>query len=355
MAVAKKTAANDGYRQLRADLAADTIGSFYLLHGEETYLRDFYLGKMKDKLIPEGMESFNHHIISGKTCSYQMLSDLVDGLPVLCDRTMIVVTDYDIYKAAESERAGLCQLFADIPAYCCLVLVYDTVPFKLDGRMKTLTAALKEHCRMVEFARQSQADLVSWLSKRFQALGHEIDVGTAQYLIFLCGDLMTGLISEIGKIGAYAKEVRITKADIDAVGIPQLDAVVFQMTDALTGRSFDKAAGVLGELLQMQEPPIRILAVVGRHFRQLLTARIVLDARKDVTYLAALWGMRSSYPAQKLMQSARHFSMDWCRFAVQRCGETDLAMKSVVGADSQALLVELLLEISSREAMDAAH
>ncbi len=58
---------------------------------------------------------------------------------------------------------------------------------------------------------------------------------------------MTNLIGEIEKIGAYAKGGRITREDIDAD--PQLDAVVFRMTD------FDRAASVLGELYQMRSRP----------------------------------------------------------------------------------------------------
>ena len=60
-------------------------------------------------------------------------------------------------------------------------------------------------------------------------------------MIFLCGDLMTNLIGEIEKIGAYAKGGRITREDINAVATPQLDAVVFRMTDAIVHvvRCFD--------------------------------------------------------------------------------------------------------------------
>lgn len=43
---------------------------------------------------------------------------------------------------------------------------------------------------------------MDWIRRRFRALDHDIDSELARYLIFLCGDLMTGLISEIGKIGA---------------------------------------------------------------------------------------------------------------------------------------------------------
>lgn len=58
------------------------------------------------------------------------------------------------------------------------------------------------------------------------------------------------------------------------MAIPVIDAVVFQMTDALTRKEMDRAFSVLHDLLRLQQAPIMILAVLGKHFRQLYTARV---------------------------------------------------------------------------------
>ncbi len=181
------------------------------------------------------------------------------------------------------------------------------------------------------------------MRRRFRALGKEIDSRLACDLIFLCGDLMTNLIGEIEKIGAYAKGGRITREDIDAVATPQLDAVVFRMTDAIGEGNFDRAASVLGELYQMQEPPIRIMWSLGRQMRQLYPPG--WPSRRGAPYVAGLWGLKP-YPADKLMTSARRFSLSWCRRAVIRCGQTDLAMKAT-GQDAQEVLTCLLLELAA--------
>jgi DNA polymerase-3 subunit delta len=340
---------NSAYKALKQDISAGTIRKLYLFHGDETYLRDYYLEQMKKRLLPEGMESFNSHTLGGKNFTCERLSELIDNLPMMSERTLIVVTDYDLYKAPEEERRTMSSLLADLPDYCCLVFIYDIIEYKSDARMKQLSSAIKENGSVVKFDRQSQGDLTDWIRRRFLALNHAIAPADAQYLIFLCGDLMTGLISEIEKIGAYAKQKQVTREDIDAVAIPQLDAVVFQMTDALTQKNFDKAASVLGDLFAMQQAPIMILSVLGKHFRQLLTARLAFDEGKNASYLMELWEMRSSYPAERLMSAAKHFGPEWCRNAVIRCAKTDLAMKSVVGADSRDLLISLLLELSVEE------
>ena len=87
---------------------------------------------------------------------------------------------------------------------------------------------------------------------------------------------------------------------------------------------------------------------LGRQLRQLYSARLALEAHKGTDYLMGLWGLRSAYPAQKLMDSARRFSLDWCRRAVIRCGEVDLAMKSG-GGDGKELLTGLLMELSVKK------
>lgn len=343
----EKSAGQETYRRFKQDLAQGTLGSLYLFHGEEAYLRDHYLEQMKAKLIPAGMESFNYHLLQGKTLTAQRLGETVDALPMMSPRTLVVVSDYDIFKAPEGERNALVQIFSDLPEYCCLVFVYDTVAYKSDARMKKLAGAIKEKGQVVQFARQGQSDLVDWIRRRFRALGHDIDTADAQYLIFLCGDLMNGLISEIGKIGAYAQNRRVTREDIDAVAIPIIDAVVFQMTDALTRKNLDKAFSVLNDLLRLQQAPIMILAVLGKHFRQLYTARVALESGQGSRWLMDLWGMRSAYPAEKLLEGARRHGPDWCKTAMRRCAETDLAMKSVSGADGKDLLVSLVLELAA--------
>ena len=182
------------------------------------------------------------------------------------------------------------------------------------------------------------------MRRRFRSMGKDIDSRLALDLIFLCGDLMNNLIGEIEKIGSYARQKHITKADIEAVATPQLDAVVFRMTDAIGERNFDRAMAVLGELYQMQEAPIKIMAVLGKQMRQLYSARLALEQGKGSAYVASLWGLKP-YPADKLMNSARRLSLKWCRKAVVRCGETDYAMKSS-GQDARELLTTLLLELS---------
>ena len=240
-----------GYQRLLQDLSAGTPGRLYLFYGEETYLRDHYLTKLREMILTGGMGEFNLHEIPARDMSPRRLEEALDCLPMMAQRTLVQVTDYDLFKAGEKDREEYVRLLSDLPEYVCLVFVYDLIPYKGDARTK-LAGAIKRSGTAVNFARQETGELVKWVRRRFRALGKSIDANLASELIFLCGDLMTNLIGEIEKIGAYAKGENITRGDIDAVATPQLDAVVFRMTDAVGAGKFDQAAQVLGELYQMQ-------------------------------------------------------------------------------------------------------
>ena len=346
--MAKAPGPDKGYQKLKNDLAAGAVGQVYLFHGEESYLREYYLGAVKKALIPAGFEEFNYHRLEGKNLSVAELTEAVEAMPMMAEHTLVTVTDLDLFKLDEKGRAQLVELLEDFPPYCTLVFVYDTLPYKRDGKMKKLCAALDRCAVEVEFCQQERNQLLRWLKRRFAALGKEIDSAAADHLLFTCGTLMTELVPEIEKIGAYAKGPSITVDDINAVADPVLDARVFDMTNAITAGKYDQAARVLGELLRMQTEPIVILAAVGKELRRLYTARMALDGGKDRFWLKQLWGMNSDYPAKLLLQAARRVDRSWCREAVQRCQVLDRRMKSERNMDNESELTLFLMELSQR-------
>ena len=68
-------------------------------------------------------------------------------------------------------------------------------------------------------------------------------------------DALHALVATLEKIGAYAKGRAVTVEDINTVADPVLDAVVFDMTSAVTKGDYDRASELLGQLLKKQEQP----------------------------------------------------------------------------------------------------
>ena len=349
MAYAKKTPkTNEAFQKLKNDLSGGSPGCAYLFYGEESYLREYYLGELRKTLVPAGFEEFNYHVLEGNGLTVQALTEMAEAMPMMAERTLIVVTDFDIFKLGEEQREKLISFLEDVPPYCCVVFVYDTVEYKPNKTMKKLAKVITDHVETVEFRAAENSDLVSWISRRFKAMGKEIDRQSAEYLIFTCGGLMTGLVPEIAKIGAYARGKAITEKDIDAVADPVLSAEVFKLSDAVLQGNYDLAASILGDLLKMQTEPIMILAALGSQLRRIYTARMAIDSGRDKYWLMELWEMKSDYPAKLLMTAARRTTADWCADAVKLCQVLDRRMKSEKGVDAAGELKLLLVRLGAR-------
>ena len=342
----KKKADNSAMQELKRDLKAGTPKPVYLFYGEEAFLRDYYLGKLKELILPAGLEDFNLHTAKGKECSIDWIEQAADCLPMMSERTLVVVTDFDLFSQGEKGRDRLMKILSALPDYCTLVFVYDLLACKMDGRSKLL-ALIKKLGAAVDFQRQDEEQLTGWICRQFKKAGKSIDTRDAGYLVFLCGDLMHSLSSEIGKIASYADHPRVTREDIDAVAAPVLEAQVFEMTGAVSKGDFDRASEVLGALLKLQEEPFMLLALIGKELRKLHTARIALDTGRDKFWLMERWNMRSDYPARLLLDNAKKVSREWCANGVKRCYEVDLRIKSVSGVDGADELKLLLMELAS--------
>ena len=267
---------------------------------------------------------------------------------MMADMTLVQVDDYDPFAQSEDVREKLIALFSDIPDTCCLVFNYDIVKFSRDGKKKKMMDAVKKYGTMVEFSKQTPAALAEWISRHFREQGKTITPDLCQHLVFLTGGSMTLLHTEIGKISAYSRMPAISRQDIDAVVEPVLQAVMFDITDALAEGNYDKALSKLQDVLSGREEPIAILATVGSHFRRLLTAKTVLAAGRGADALMPILNSSSDFFVRKIMNQASRLSDEMCLHAVELCYETDRKMKS--SFDDGARLLELLLVTLAQEA-----
>ena len=74
---------------------------------------------------------------------------------MMAERTLVQVTDFDLFKAGEKDREAYGKLLSQLPDYVCLVFVFDLVPFKMDARTK-FSAVIKQAGTVVNFVRQDQ-------------------------------------------------------------------------------------------------------------------------------------------------------------------------------------------------------
>lgn len=322
----------------------------YVFHGEETFLLQHYLGQLKKMLIDELTESFNYHKLTAETFDLQTFADCVENLPMMAEYTMVCVDEIDLFKLPETDREKVAQILSDVPDYCTIVFTYVTTPWKPDKRLKKLYDAISANTTVVEFEKQSQRDLISWISRHFSANGKTITPDLCAYLIDLTDGTMTSLAGEISKICAYSGADAITKSDIDAVTEPVLDAIVYQMGDLLGQGDYEQAMVLLQKLLKMQHDPIYILGTIGSNFRRMAIARTLHDHGKGYYDLMRICNIRNEYPAKKTMASAARFSARFYAVAAELVMETDRQMKT--SFDEPERLLEVLIMRLAQEARD---
>ena len=342
--MAKKQATGDNLQELKAAIRNKDLGRLYIFHGEEIFLLNHYFEQMKKLLLDDLTESFNFHRLNNESFDIQSFVDGVENFPMMAEHTLVHVDEIDLFKLPEGDRNKIGEILSDIPDWCTVVFTYETVQWKPDKRLKKLWEAIDKNATIVEFAKQGQRELISWVSRHFLARGKRISNELCAYLIDITGGTMTALAGEIDKICAYSGADEIVRADIDAVTEPVLDAVVFQMTDLLGEGKYGPALQKLQTLLKMQQEPLAILGAVGGHFRRLSTARTLLDHGRGSGELMKLCGI-PDYPARKTMDAARRFSQDFCRRAAELVLETDYGMKTSFD-DPQRLLELLILQLA---------
>lgn len=342
--MAKKQFEENRLQDLKSAIRSKEIGRLYIFHGEEKFLLHHYFEQIKKLLLDDLTESFNFHKFNNENFSLQDFVDSVEAFPMMAEHTLVHVDDVDIFKLPEGEREKIGEALSDIPDWCTVIFTYETVQWKPDKRLKKLWEPINNNALIVDFEKQNQRELISWVSRHFLSRGKRISNDLCAYLIDITDGTMTSLSGEINKIASYSGADEIKRSDIDAVTEPVLDAVVFQMTDLLSEGNYGQALVKLQQLLKMQQEPIQILGAVGGHFRRISTARTLLDHGRSASELAKLYGIQD-YPARKSMEAARRFRPEFCRRAAELVLETDHRMKTSFD-DQQRLLEMLILQLA---------
>ena len=149
--MARQTAQAAPLQGLKQAIQAGNPQPCYIFWGEETYLLQHYLELLQKKLTDPLTEEFNYHRFSTETFSMDALSDSVENLPMMAERSLIRVDDVDLFKLGEKDRERLIALLGDLPSYCCLVFAYGASEYKPDRRQKKLFEAISQNATVVEF------------------------------------------------------------------------------------------------------------------------------------------------------------------------------------------------------------
>lgn len=333
-----------GYAELVRELREKGPDRVYLLCGEEDYLREAFFAELKKAVLGDEEDGFNLKLFRNPQLPLADLEEAVSAIPFFGDQTLVVVRDFDFTRCRDAEAERLGRILEEVPEGCTLVFISSN-PKDIDARLASVKT-LKKLGRFLEFSAQDQSQLTVWIRRRFSAQGKEISRENAEYLIFLSGALMNALILEIDKIASFSKGTEIQRSDIDAVATRIPEANIFEMTECLGQKNFDRAAALLADLLQDKEQhPIMLTAMIGMQMRRLYAASVALEKGLDTNFVMEVCGIRHEHMARRLQTAARGFGATRAGRGVLLCAEADYAMKSS-SLDDAEILKDLFLKLA---------
>lgn len=263
---------------LEKELKNENLNSIYLLYGEETFLLESILKKIKAN-FGELVKGINYIQID-ETNIKELIQD-IDTPAFGYEKKLIIARNTGLFnKESKRKNSSWTDLSTRILNYISnnidIINESTVLVFAEDAIEKNdLYKVIEKNGIVCNFERQNPLQLVGRLKAICKAYKVEIEDSVAKYLIETCGTSMQDLINEIRKLIEYVGEGgKIKKEDIDLLAIKQIDSVIFDLTDSLGNKNIKKAMDTLNGLIYNKEPVQKILITLYNHFKKLYIVKL---------------------------------------------------------------------------------
>lgn len=319
-------------QKLLQDIKNKEFSQIYLLHGEEAYLRKQYRDKMKDTLIDAG-DTMNNHYYEGKDTKIEEIIDLAETLPFFAEKRVIIIENSGWFQKGGDKMA---EYLPHLPETSYIVFVET----QIDKRSK-LYKAVKNKGRISEFAHQDEQTLKRWILGMLKKEGKNITAADMQFLLERTGTEMAHIKTEMEKLLCYTMgKTEITREDIEEICTKRVQNQIFDMINAIADKNQKKALDLYYDLLTLKEPPMRILALIGRQFNLLLQVKELRKKGYSPQVISEKTGLHG-FVVGKYEKQAVKFKTSELREALEACVEADENVKT--GKMNDVMSVEILI------------
>ncbi len=326
------------YNELILRLGKGDIKPVYVFQGEERFLMEEGLERIKRTLIPPEAADFNFDKFSGDKLQAVDVISQAQTVPFLSKWRLIIVTE--IHQLPAAAQKQMIPYLLNPCQSTCLIMTTS----KLDSRTK-FARALKQAGDIIQFWKLFERDLPEWLKRRANDYGCTVLPQAARYLIELVGNNLRQLDNELKKVIAFSGHKEITPEMVLQVVGDIRARNIFELVDVIGSGNAVEALRILNQLLIEGEQPLKILAMVARQFRLLwkTKAHIAEQKRLSPQQLAGKIGV-SVRSAGALQQQVQRFSQIKLKKGVKRLYDVDLALKSSTNSPD-VLLEDLFMDL----------
>ncbi len=318
-------------RRLKEDINNKTFHKFYLLYGEEDYLKKMYKNSLKKSVLSDS-DDMNYSYFEGKNIDILQIKEIADTLPFFSDYRVIVIEDSGLFKSA-----------SNLPDYLSSMLTSTVVIFsekEIDKRNKLYKLVNKEGIA-VEMKQLDVSDTKHFITSMLEKNNKQMRGSTIDYFLQQIDTSLSNIINEIDKLTAYTYGCsEITTDDIDAVCCVQVTGRIFQMIDYAAMGKKAKALKLYYDLLELRESPMSILYLITRQFNILLRIKISENEKLSKSEIVSKLQI-PSFTVDKYINQAKRFESQQLRDMLDECIETEYQFKR--GMIDGQIGVELIL------------
>lgn len=325
-------------KDLAAAVKDGKLAPVYLLYGEEPYLKHTYSTRIINSAVTD-FADFNLHRFDTNV-NIDDLVAAVDAMPMMSERTCVIVRDCNFGNLSDKEAESLCTLINEPNDSCVLVFLYENteLPNK-SAKSKQIVSALKQKAHCVNFAKRTERELVDAAIRRAARLKINFQPSTARYLISRCGDDLENLLTEVDKLCDYVgREGIITQKEIDEISVRTVEASAFRLGDAICAGNRDEAMSICADLFDMRTEPTMIIGALSSMFVDLYRVKLAESEGLRPESVSEAFGYgKSSFKLKRAAQTGRRMSQDSVKAALLILRDTDLAIKTSRG-DSRIII-----------------
>ena len=292
----------------------------YLLYGEDEYLRNEYLKKIK-KEFGEIQLGINYVQVDENNVS-NIISNIETpafGFP----SKLIIAKDTGLFK----KKNALADALSDYLKTANLEGV-ELVFVEIAPEKNALFNTISKIGEVKEFKEQKLPQLIAKVKSIAKAYNVDIAENVASYFIECVGTNMSDIINELRKLIEYAGNGgTIVKKDIDALSIKKSESIIFDLTDNLGRKKISEAIEVLHNLIYAKEPIQRILIMLYNHFKKLYIIKLAVEENKNVAQSLKL-KPNQAFLVGKYQAQAKYFSKEELRSLLEELMKIDSSSKS---------------------------
>jgi DNA polymerase III subunit delta len=318
-------------RNINQDIKNQTYKRIYLLYGDEAYLRRQYKDRLKQGIC--GDDTMNYSYFEGKSAKAEDIMAMLDTMPFFADRRLVVIENSVFFKSANEK---LLEYLSQIPDTSVAVFVEE----EIDKRSK-MFKKVKDLGYICELSQQKPAVLEKWINGLLKAEGKKMNGPALDYFLAVCGNDMNHISSELEKLISYTGDREIiTIDDMNEICSTVTVSKIFDMIDAMGNKNRTKTLSLYYDMIEVKEPPMRILYMLSRQFNIMLGAGELAAGGMNAKEIAAKMGLAPFVVNKALGQTGKFKSSD-LKNALRECIGVEEEVKN--GKMEDKIGVEMIL------------